>query len=185
MPEFEHEKHLHGLRAEAWDAFRAMLGRPHTQAFAAAADVYERELRALLSADAESDRDYVDEMQHLTRARKNVQQMIDAIPFGTAEHYGLQMILADLNAVLGPDLLREADPTGEVLKELPFEERRRMLDAIPDGPLDPEHERAAREMLGAAQRMIEERGGEQPPFIVIVLDEAGPLFEKARKQREQ
>jgi hypothetical protein len=148
MPEFEQEKYLRETMAEAWEAYRLSLGLTHTQAFSAAAAVYERELRAQLSADDASDRDYAEEIRSISRARSNVQQMIDAAEFGTAEHYGLQMILSDLNAVLGPDLVREADPTGEVLKALPYEQRKAMLDAIPEGPGSPEHERVARQMMG-------------------------------------
>lgn len=129
------EKRLHELRAKAWEAFRQGLvsGADAPQLFARASEVYERELSDRIDADQASDRDYADDVRSLTRARTNVQQMIDSQKFGAAEHYGLQMVLADLNAVLGPDLLREADPTGKVLKALPFEERKRMLDAIDSG----------------------------------------------------
>jgi hypothetical protein len=178
MSDVERETYLHAVRAEAWTAIMKAYSSTGDagQIFAAVAEVYDRELRVHLAVDEASDRDYAEDVRSLTRARKNVQQMIDKATFGTAEHYGLQMILSDLEAVLGPDLVREADPTGTVLKSLPYEQRKRMLDALPDGPLDPEHERAAREMLGAVQKVIEERGGGHPPFIVIVEDETGPLL---------
>lgn len=173
MSDFEQETYLRETRAEAWDAFMKAYSSTGDagQIFAAAAEVYERELRVHLDVDEASDRDYAAELRSLTRARDHVHQMIDAATFGTPEHLALQMILSDLESVLGPDLVREADPTGTVLTSLPYEQRKRMLDALPDGPLDPEHERAAREMLGVAQKVIEERGGQQPPFIPLLIVE--------------
>lgn len=163
----EHEQYLRALGAEAWNALIDATGDPG-QVFAAVVEVYERELRAHHDADQTSDRDYADEIQTISRARTNVQQMVDAATFGTSEHYGLQMILADLNEVLGPDLLREADPTGEALKQLPLAERKRMLDA-----------------LDSVQKVIDERGSGQPPLIVIVEDEMSPIMERARQLREE
>lgn len=162
MSDVERETYLHRIRAEAWKALIAAKGDP-AQVFAAAAEVYERELREHFDA---SDADFAGDFEHLARARTNVRQMIDAASFGTPEHYGLQMILSDLDAVLGPDLLREADPTGEILKPLPLAERKRMLDA-----------------LDMVQKVVDERGGGQPPYIVIVEDEMGPILEEAAMRK--
>lgn len=170
MSDFERETYLRETRAEAWDAFMKAYSSTGDagQIFAAAAEVYERELRGRLDVDEASDRDYAADLRSLTQARTNVQQMIDKAEFGTPEHFGLQMILADLEAVLGPDLVREVDPTGTVLTALPYEQRKRMLNALPDGPLDPEHERAAREMLGL---------GRTPGVFVVTEEEAHQALE--------
>lgn len=134
------------LRAEAWSEYIyprtavANLAEPPVDCgFIRAAHVYERELAAVISANAMSDSDYVDEMRVVSEARLNVQQMLDALPPDdlTAERYGLTQIINLLDQVLGPDLVREADPTGQVLKPLPFDERKQMLDALDAGDRGP------------------------------------------------
>lgn len=138
MTEFERETYLRETMAEAWEAYRLSLGKTQTQAFAVAVHPFERELRALLSANEASDRDYADEMRAVSRARDLAYEEMDSAPSDR-----LQSIIAELDKVLGTDLVREADPTGKVLKSLPYDERKALLDAIPDGPLEvgsPEHD---------------------------------------------
>lgn len=156
MTEFERETYLREIMAEAWEAYRLSLGKTQTQAFSVAVHPYERELRVLLSADAASDRDYMDEMRAVSTARDIAHEVLDELDPDRPMAVRLRALVAELNKVLGPDLVREADPTGKALKSLPYEERKAMLDAIPDGPLDAEHERAAREMLGAAKMAAED-----------------------------
>jgi len=141
MSDVERETYLHGIRTEAWDAFMKAYSSTGDsgQIYAAAAEVYERELRAQLDTKVTSDRDYTESLRSLTRIRKTVQQMIDGVTYGTTDlalvhRTDLDAVLGDVSAVLGPDLLREADSTGEILKELPFEQRKAMLDAIDGGP---------------------------------------------------
>lgn len=171
------EEGFRDLRAEAWSEFIyprtavANLAEPPVDCgFIRAARVYERELAAVISANADSDRDYADELRVISEARLNAYQMLDALPPDdlTPERYGLTQIINLLDKVLGPDLVREADPTGQVLKSLPYERRKRMLDA-----------------LDSAQKLAKEHDGEPPQLILIVEDEMGPILEKAKQLREQ
>lgn len=152
MTDFEHEKQLHELRAQAWDAFMKAYARTADagQIFAAVAEVYEGELRTGFSIDEASDRDYADEIRDISRARDLAYEELDSAPSDR-----LQSIIAELDKVLGPDLVREADPTGKFLKSLPFEERKRILDAIDSGSK-----------------------------VIFVEDEMGPILDKARRLRE-
>lgn len=181
MPDFEREKYLHKIRAEAWDAFMQRYSSTGDagQIFAVAAEVYERELRTRMSQAACTDEFY----EAIGRARDNAHQMLADEPMLTARRYGLQSIIDELDKVLGPDLVREADPTGQVLRPLAYEERKRLLDAIPDGPLSPEHEQAARDILDSVEQLIEARGGERSAKIIILEDEMAPILAKAREHK--
>lgn len=184
MPDFEREKYLHKIRAEAWDAFMQRYSSTGDagQIFAAAAEVYERELRTHLDIDEASDRDYTDELRAVSEARDIAYEMLSQLVSGP-EREDVLRIVAKLDEVLGPDLVREADPTGQVLRPLAYEERERLLDAIPDGPLSPEHERAARGILDSVEQLIEAQGGKRPTKIIILEDEVGPILAKAREHK--
>jgi hypothetical protein len=157
----EFEERLLATRTEAYAAFSKAVEdrRPLPQIFAIGAEAYEAELRLTASTTEAADRDFAEDMRALDRVRANAQQMNDAATVGTPEHFGLQMILADLDKVLGPDLVREADPSGEVLKSLPYDERKRMLAAFD------------REDTGQA--------------IIVMVDECGPLLERARQMHQE
>jgi hypothetical protein len=143
MADFEREDYLRKIKAEAWDAYRLSLGRTQTQAFSVAVHPFERELRVLLAANEASDRDYADEMRAISTARDIAHEVLDELDPDRPMAARLHSLVVELDKVLGPDLVREADPTGKVLKSLPYDERKAMLDAIPDGPLEvgsPEHD---------------------------------------------
>lgn len=159
MSDAELEMRLRAIRAEAWAAILAAHGDP-SQVFAAAAEVYERELRLHASVDAASDADWEKEVRAISKARDIAYEMLDQLVNFCPERTDVERIIAELDKVLGPDLVREADPTGQVLKSLPFDERKRMLDA-----------------LDMVQDVVDERGSGQPPLILILEDEMGPILE--------
>ena len=150
MSDVEQETYLHKTRTEAWDAFMKRYSSTGDagQIFAAAAEVYERELRVHLDVDEASDRDYAAEIRSISIARDIAHEILDELDPERPMAGRLRTLIAELGKVLGPDLVREADPTGTVLKALPYEQRKAMLDAIPEGPGSPEHERVARQMMG-------------------------------------
>src|SRR3954465_865402 len=158
MRDGEHETYLHAVRAEAWAAILAAKGDPG-QVFAAAAEVYERELRDATEGRVEAERGHAVIFSGAFDARVVAYEMLDQLSSPCPEREDVQRIIAELDKVLGPDFVREADPTGKTLKSLPFAERKRMLDAF-----------------DSAQKMIDERGTGQPPLILIVEDEMGPLL---------
>jgi hypothetical protein len=172
MSEESIKSYLDDVRAEAWSehvyprpAVDELAAPPLDGAFSRVARVYERELRRTAEERSMTVRVADESLQAASRARDTAYQMLDWEPGFTPERYGLQVIIAELDKVLGPDLVREADPTGKVLKPLPFTERKRMLDAV--------------------QKMIDERGGEQGSSrtILIVEDEVGPILKKAQEMR--
>jgi hypothetical protein len=126
------DEELRALRVEALYAFRraAITTQDAGQAFAGGAEVYERELRKATEGRVMTVTVADEGLQAASRARDTAYQMLDREPDFTPESYGLQVIIAELDKVLGPDLVREADPTGKVLKPLPYEDRKRMLAAL-------------------------------------------------------
>lgn len=177
MPDFEREKYLQSIRAEAWEAFRQALvsGADVRQLFAHAAEVYERELRNPMAlAGAE------EFFRTINEARDILRKSLDR---DLSWDQSLRKLLARAATELDAVLVREIDPTGQALKPLPFDERKRLLDTWTAGPSTSEGEKRARQMLETVQRLIKERGAEQPPAIIVMEDEAGPIFEKARQLR--
>lgn len=136
MSDVEQETYLHKTRAEAWDAFMKRYSSTGDagQIFAAAAEVYERELRVHLDVDEASDRDYAAELRAVSEARDLAYEVLDELDPERPMAARLRRLITQLDKLLGPDLVREADPTGTVLKSLPYEQRKRMLDAIDSGP---------------------------------------------------
>jgi hypothetical protein len=163
VSDVERETYLRGIRRRAWQAILAASGTPE-QVFAAAAEVYERELLSRMSLEGTAEF-----LGLIADVRDAVYRARDTVGNDPADDYArLGGIIDSLDSVLGPDLLREADPTGEILKPLSLAERKRALD-----------------VLDSVQKVIDERGGGQPPYIVIVEDETGPLLEAAKKRRER
>jgi hypothetical protein len=168
------ESYLDDVRAEAWGehvyprpAIDELAAPPLNGAFSRVSRVYERELRQTAKERVMTVRVADESIQAASKARDTAYQLLDKMPFGTrAQRYGLQTIIAELDKVLGPDLVREADSTGKALKALPFEERKRMLDA-----------------LDSVQKVIDERGGGQPPMILVVEDEFPAILETAARKR--
>jgi hypothetical protein len=167
MSDVERETYLRRIRNKAWQAILAASGTPE-QVFAAAAEVYERELRDATEGRVEAEKGHAVIFRGAFDARVVAYEMLDQLSSPCPEREDVQRIIAELDKVIGPDFVREADPTGKTLKSLPFAERKRMLDA-----------------LDAVQKMVDERGGKQPPLIVIVEDEVGPLMEAARQARSK
>jgi hypothetical protein len=167
------ESYLDDVRAEAWSehvyprpAVDALAAPPLDGAFSRVARVYERELRRTAEERTTTVRVADESLQAASKARDVAYEMLDQLVSGP-EREDVLRIIAELDKVLGPDLVREADPTGEVLKPLPFDERKRILDA-----------------LDMVQQVVDARGGGQPPYIVIVEDEFPAILKQARKQRE-
>jgi hypothetical protein len=167
MSDVERETYLHGIRAEAWDAIMKAYSSTGDagQIFAAVAEVYERELRKAAEQRAAAEEGHAAIFNGAFDARVVAYEMLDQLSSPCPEREDVQRIIAELDKVLGPDFVREADPTGKTLKSLPFAERKRMLDAF-----------------DSAQKMIDERGTGQPPLILIVEDEVGPLLAASRKR---
>lgn len=168
------EEDFRDLRAEAWVEYIyprvavANLAEPPIGCgFIRAARVYERELAALTSANEVSDHDYADEMRAVSEARDIAYEMLSQLVSGP-EREDVLRIVAKLDEVLGADLVREADPTGEVLQPLPFEQRRRMLEA-----------------LDSAQKVAQERDAGQPPLILVMEDEGHLLLDEVRRRRQR
>lgn len=159
MSDIERETYLRRIRAKAWQAILAATGTPE-QVFATAAEVYERELRSRMSLEGTAEY-----FRAISDAREAAYEVLDGMDPERPMAERLRELIAGLDEVLGPDLVREADPTGEVLKPLPYEQRKQMLDAV--------------------QQVTDERGGERPPMILIVEDEVGPVMEAGRKRRER
>jgi hypothetical protein len=165
MSDVERETYLHAVRAEAWAAILAAKGDPG-QVFAAAAEVYERELRDAIEGRVEAEKGHASIFSGAFDARIVAYEMLDQLSSPCPEREDVQRIIAELDKVIGPDFVREADPTGKVLKSLPYEQRKQMLDA-----------------LDMVQQVVDERGGKQPPLILIVEDEVGPLMEAAAMRK--
>jgi hypothetical protein len=174
MSEESIKKYLDDVQAEAWSehiyprpAVGSLAAPPMDGAFIRAARVYERELRRTAEERTTTVRVADESLQAASKARDVAYEMLEQLINPCPEREDVLRIIAELNKVLGPDLVREADPTGKVLKPLPFDERKRVLDA-----------------LDMVQQVVDERGGGQPPYIVIVEDEFPAILEQARKQRE-
>jgi hypothetical protein len=172
MSEESIKEYLDDVQAEAWSehiyprpAVGSLAAPPMDGAFIRAARVYERELRRTAEERVMTVRVADESLQAASKARDVAYEMLSQLVSGP-EREDVLRIVAELDKVLGPDLVREADPTGEVLKPLPFDERKRMLD-----------------VLDRVQEVVDARGSGQPPLIIVVEDEMGPLLEKARQMR--
>lgn len=160
MTEFDedHERYLCGLKHQAWAEFnhpRVNFVDP-PQAFARAAKVYEDELTRKTDHDIVMAKGAGVWLHAMTEARDTAHQMLDKHTELDADCYSLQRIIAALDSVLGPDLVREADPTGTVLKPLSHADRKALLDALDE-----------------ADRRS------HPKMIMIVEDEASQLLGEA------
>lgn len=136
MTDEEQQRYLDAVRAEAWTEHiypRVAVGSRTEPApsgcFARTSAVYERELRSKLDERAAVARGAANIFQAVSQARDVAYEMLDQLVSGP-EREDVLRIVAELDKVLGPDLVREADPTGKVLKSLPFDERKRILDAF-------------------------------------------------------
>jgi hypothetical protein len=168
MSDVERESYLHRVQAEAWTAIMKAYSSTGDagQIFAAVAEVYERELRKAAEQRAVAEQGHAAIFNGAFDTRVVAYEMLDQLSSPCPEREDVQRIIAELDSVLGPDLLREADPSGEILKPLPLAERKRMLDT-----------------LDSVQKVIDERGSGQPPLIVIVEDEFPALLEAAARKR--
>lgn len=126
------DEELRELRVEALYAFRraAITTQDAGQAFAGGAEVYERELRKATEERVMTVRVADESLQAASKARDIAYELRFREPDESTAREELDRLIAELDKVLGPDLVREADPTGEVLKPLPYEDRKRMLDAL-------------------------------------------------------
>lgn len=173
------ESYLDDVRTEAWSehvyprpAVDELAAPPLDGAFSRVARVYERELRRTAEERVMTVRVADESLQAASKARDIAYELRFREPDESTAREELDRLIAELDKVLGPDLVREADPTGEVLKPLPFEERKRMLDSMIDSPVRPDYVRAVQNAL----ELAEARGDRQPPTIIIVEDEASKLM---------
>lgn len=123
------EFYMRGLRSRAWAEFiypRSDILDP-TQAFARAVKVYEDELEHERALTAQLSSSY---LRVMSQARDVAYEMLDQLVNPCPEREDTLRIIAELDKVLGPDLVREADPTGTVLKPLPHADRKAMLDTL-------------------------------------------------------
>lgn len=181
------ERYLDAIHAEAWSEHiypRAAVDKlaepPLTGTFARTSRVYERELIKQLDERAAVAQGASKIFEAVSRARDIAYEMLDQLVNPCPERTDVERIVAELDKILGPDLVREADPTGKVLKPLPYDERKRILEAMIDSSPKPEYVEAVR----WARELAEARGTGEPPLILVVEDEMGPLLEKARGESE-
>jgi hypothetical protein len=174
MSEESIKEYLDDVQAEAWSehiyprpAVGSLAAPPMDGAFIRAARVYERELRRTAEERTTTVRVADESLQAASKARDVAYEMLEQLINPCPEREDVLRIIAELDKVLGPDLVRAADPTGEMLRPVPFEDRKRILD-----------------VLDRVQDVVDARGGGQPPYIVIVEDEFPAILEQARKQRE-
>jgi hypothetical protein len=165
------QRYLDAVRAEAWSEHlypRTAVGEfaepPLDSGFVRTVAVYERELRDKMELGDAIVLGSSKTLRVMSEARDIAYEMLDQLSSPCPEREDVQRIIAKLDEVLGPDLVREADPGGLVLKPLSSDERRKILDRV--------------------QKMAEERGA-QPSTIIIVEDEMGPILERVRQRRQE